>query len=274
MGYVSPAIKGFLKYDIFNPNLDMFVDVLLAEMTPAQRIEIPPDLMIKAFKKGKPKASALRIGEKMYLLSVAFGIDTFIAVAGSKNGKDLASIESLKSALKASKGKKPVLEYAEELVAMCGFVLSSKQVMESLAFTSLVSVTDIYKQVIPAVRRVPREKQTQFEEHRKALKALVKMFGHYEANKKRIPMDFGFSTAEWYAMLFFFDGEKKGTAFYNETFRYALAASRTNLKKALTRLTLDGFLIARGATHRRVYSLSAKGDKYLLDIFQKLILNY
>lgn len=274
MSTILPAKGGILKYDIFNPNLDMLVDMLLSEMTSAQRAEVPPDLMIKAFKKGKPKANSLRLGEKLFLLSAAFGLQSFIVVSGENNGKDLASPETLKTAIKASKGKKPILDFAEDMLAMTGFVVGDKEVIEALTFMRLISVNDIYRQVIPAVRRVPREKQTQFEEHRKSVRGIVKMFAQYEANKKRIPMDFGFATPEWYAMLFFFDGEKKGTDFYNETFRYAQAASRTNMQMALTRLTRDGYLIARGGTHKRVYSLSAKGDKAILDIFQKLILNY
>lgn len=252
----------------------MVLDMLLTEMSTSQRLEVPTELMIKAFKKGKPNAAGLRMGEKMYLLSVVFGRRVHIVVSGGENDKDLVSQEMLKAALKASKGKKPILEFAEEMFAVGGFVLGDKNVIESMAFMNLVSVTDIYKQVIPAVRRVPREKQTSFEEHRKALRTLVKMFMNYEANKKRISLDFKFATPEWYAMLYFFDGERKGTEFYNETFRYAHAASRTNMQIALKRLTDDGYLIARGHTHKRVYSLSSKGEKAVLDIFQRLVINY
>lgn len=267
--------KGIIRYDVYNPNLDIMLTELVQEMTEVQRINLPKDITNKLFRRGNLSIGNLRINEKMYLLSSVFKRQVAIVVSGKPDSQEGVNPVDFTKMLKASKGKASTLEVAEELYTEGVFVIGDKDLMESIGFSRLICCTDIWRTVIPAVRRKPKlGKITKFEEHRRAFKSIVAMYGNYESNKRRITMDFGFSMPEWYAMLHFYDSEKKGTSFYADRFKLSLAASRSNMKNALTRLVRDGYLSARGGTLKRLYTLTAKGEEAMLNIFDKIVLNY
>jgi hypothetical protein len=274
MSHFIPEARGLLKYDIYNPNLDLYLETMLTHMTPAQRDLIPTELIRKAFKNGKPNVSGLRFGEAVFIASAVFQIPVYVVFGGSDSEHSVLAENILKKAHKVFSEKGSLADLSQDVHTLGGFVVGDKNVMESLAMMRLASCTDFYKQVIPVLRRRIKSTVARFEEHRAAYRKLVKLMVSYESKKRRIFLEFGFSQPEWYALLYFFDNEKKGYAFYGETFKFAIASSVTNMRKALTTLVQKGLLSTRGGSKRRTYIMTSKGERAMMDIFEKIILDY
>jgi hypothetical protein len=274
MAKFNPETRALLKYDIYNPNLDLYLENLIDNMSEEQRKQIPIELIRKCFKKGKPNVSALRFGEAAYLASAIFEIPVYVVFGGTNKEVSVLSENILKKAHKVYAEKASLGGVSEDLHTLAGFVVGDKNVMEALAMVRLASCTDFYKQVIPIIKRKPKATVTRFEEHRSAYRKMVKLMVSYESKKRKIFLDFGFSQPEWYALLFFFDNEKKGFAFYGETFKFAIASSVTNMRKALSSLVKKGILSTRGGSKRRTYILTSKGEKAMMEIFEKVIMDY
>lgn len=270
---MESARKGLMRYELYNENFSRWFNILIEGITAQQQNMIPKDLAKRLYDRSK---NPLQFHQQMYLISAVFGIPVVVLIGSKGEDGEGVKIPDLKEMLKTMKGKgKSTYEQAEQMFADFHFAVAGQDMIQGAMFTRLICATDIYKSVIPAVKRKTLGgKAAKFEEHRSALRFMIRMFTSYESNKKRISTDYGFSMAEWYALLFFYGEEKKGTTFYRETFKYAHAASQSLMKNALTRLVRDGYLTARGATHSRMYTTTAKGDDAILHIMDKLILNF
>jgi hypothetical protein len=274
MAHFNVGNRGLLKYDIYNPNLDMYLEEFLNTMSQEKRDKIPTELIRKCFKKGKANVSALRFGEAAFIASTVFDIPVYVVFGGKDKDAGIMAEDVLSQARKVYTAKGSITSLAEKIHTLAGFVVGDKNIVESLAMIRLAACTDYYKQVIPVMRRKARMAPARFEEHRTAYRKMVKLMMNYESKKKKIYLDYGFTSAEWYCMLFYFDVDKKGNAFYGETFRFAVAASQDNMRKALTTLTRRGMLTTRGGAKIRTYTLSAKGENAMLEIFEKIVMDY
>jgi hypothetical protein len=257
------------KYDINAENFTTYVQLLLDTMSASQRESIPEDIVVKIFKGSKFHAIKLNSMEKIFLLSTVFGKDVLILI-GDKSAEDIfVKPETIDVAVKVLKRKAPIVELSEQMQANAYFALAGKDMMETVGYMRLSSILPIWRTTIPAARRT-RRKETRFDHHRVAMKAMAKLMMDYSLRLSRMKLDHNFTHAEFYALLYFFHGEGKVSG-YKTMFKGLQGVRSAYQFRAITRLTREGYLIRRGVSKGTSYSLSAKGDEALIKIMEKLI---
>lgn len=263
-----------LKWDVESPNFDRLFFSELEKINEEQMGRLPNELAFKVFKEGGPEIKGLNFLQKLYIWNVAFRRPIMIVIDGEGEDERVLSIDDFTTALKAERGQVKARVVGEDLWSTASFVSGGNDLVQALGFQQLVCATDIHKVVAPLAKRGGQMKLSRFEEWRMSMNYLVKMQANYEANKRRMVMDFGITAPEWYALIHFYDGEKSGSSFYKDRFKYALQCSTTNMKKALTKLCSYQFLYTRGKTKKKLYSISPSGRDMVHKIFDKLFFNF
>lgn len=258
--------------EIYNEYFNLYFVEQLNSLTPYQRNLIPKELLFKIFQRGNVASSArLNFNERVWILTNVFDY-SFAMVISSKDG---IGPKDFKNAVKAQNGNLNNSELLEPMNINAAFVLGDKDLMKSLLYMNHVCTSPIYLLVKKEITANAENKpNTRFKDAKDRLATVSKLLINYEANKRRMAMDYGVDTCQWLALLFFSTGEKLGTEFYNETMRYSYNSSKVNLFKGLKSLYDKGYLDRRGTKFELRYSLTSKGISLFNSLMDKIVMKF
>jgi hypothetical protein len=266
------AAKSLKNAQLYNENFEHFFTEKLLTLTPEQRLSLPKELSFKLFKYGNEgSAEKLTFNEKFYMLQTVFQCDFVITVMDAENG---LSIADYTDALKAQKGKMLNGELLSKLRLKSGFALGGKELMQSITYISHVCCTSIYQLVKKHVPAANHKKNQDFVTEKLAFNKTLEFLRNYEGNKKLIAMNYGLSTPEWYALVYFSTNEAFAVDFYNRDYIYSYNSNKANLFKGVQRMHQQGYLIKRKAGNKDKYTISAKGMDLLNRIFNNILLKF
>lgn len=264
-------LKTLRNLDIYAPNFDYMLLQKINNMTPDQRELIPPELKFKIFKKKEASVDNMNFTEKMYLLSVCFKQTVIIATMDEDAN---ISAKEFKNVIEAQKGNLKNVDILEAMHVKGLFVQSDKELMRAWQYMNHLQGTDIYDLIKGAHPREASKRELKFKNYQRNIAGVVRAFANYESKKKDVLINFQISVPKLYALLYFYDGEKKGSDFYNIAFKHAYTSNRGDLSSALAELYQNGYLDRRGARKNMRYSITSRGIEFLIRILNKLIYNY
>lgn len=271
---MNRQLSDTLTYDIVSENFDLYFHNLLSGMTEQQRDSVDGKLARKVFKGKTLRVDKLTFPERAYILGSVFKRPLFVLIGNEGDAAEALSPSLFQAAANAYKGKDGAMgELAADVVDNGNFIIGTRELLDHLSMLRLVCATDIYRLVLPLQKRKLKPSANVAEFHA-ALKYNIRYLSHYEGQKKRMETDYGITLSEWYALLHYYSGEKSGSSFYKEAYLNAVQCNRTTKKKALTRLTMDGYLFRRGKTNKVQYSISPKGQDTVIKIFDRLVFNF
>lgn len=263
------ADKVWLKeLDFKEINFDHYLQMKLRDLPPDVMALVPPLLRQRIFRKKVITLVNVTIAEKLYLITEVLQKKWYVIIDGS--GENGLPINTLHRAMLNKRYKRPIYDTARSLVDDGLYIMGDKSLIESLSYTRLANSTYVYKTAIPAALRRD-EPNSQYKEHRKAYKGLVSMFARYEMSKGVIHDNFLLGVPEWCTMLYLSlveEGERVGLV---TAYRGAVGVKEATLIRALTKLMKKGLIECRGRGHKRLYSLTARGDLVILQIMQDII---
>ena len=267
------GVKKLIKaIDIYNPEFNFYFTEKLNMMTPEQRNLLPIELSNKIFKKKNvASAGALAFNEIIYILSVVFKQNITIVVQDDKHG---LSTKDFKASVEAQKGNITNGELLEKMQMKSAFILSDKQLMQSLLYMNQVNCGPLFTLLKEIISNNTHKRDKNYKGAKTRIEEIFKFLLNYETHKKRIATDFRLTMPEWYALLFFSTGEQLGNDFYNKHFKYSYNSDRISLFRGLNRLYKEGYLNRRGGAKEHRYSLSGSGINLLQRILDTIILKY
>lgn len=263
--------KTLRNLDVYVPHFDLILLELLNNMTAEQQELVPAELKFKIFKKKEASVEKMNVIEKMYLLSVCFKRAIVFSTFDPEKG---ISAKEFKSAIDAQRGNLNNSELLEQMKIPGLFVHSDKELMRSWQYMNHIQCSDIYELVKGAHPREMTKRETKYKLYQRNLSGVLRTFCNYESHKKDVIINFGISVPKLYALLYFYDGEKKGSDFYTIAFKHAYTSNRGDLGGALAELFQTGYLTRRGARKNMRYSITSKGIELLTRVMNKLIYNY
>lgn len=264
--------KPIKNVDIYNENFNNYFVEHLNRITPEQRGLIPEELNIKIFKRGNTaSAERLNFQEKMYILSVVFKRKVTLKIEDLENG---LTVKDYANAKKAQAGKYPNLQAAEDMRSHAAFVLADRDLMNAELYLNHLSSSNIYTLVKAIIPNTNHKIEKKYTENKAIIQRVFKFLENYESKKKRIRTDYQITMPEWYALVYFANGERLGLDFYDKDMKYAYSSNRRVLHRALQRLTEIGLLQRSGPLKSHKYKLTSRGINVLDRIFNNIILNY
>lgn len=263
--------KTLRNLDIYVPNFDDMLLRRLNSSTPEQRELIPAELKFKIFKKKDASVDQMNFTEKMYLLSVCFKQSIIISTLDEDAG---ISAKEFKNAIETQKGNINNRELLNNMQIPALFVQSDKELMRAWQYMNYVQCSEIYELIKAAHPREASKRETKYKTYQRNLAGVLRTIFNYESQKKDVIINFGLTAPKLYALLYFYDGEKKGADFYKVAFKHAYNSNRGDLSQAMAALHTDGYLIGRGARTNRRYAITSKGIELLTRVMNKLIYNY
>lgn len=261
------------KNELYDRNLEN----LLENITPEQKKQIPNQLLVKIFKNKAASVNTLSEQQKDYIYYFLFNKRIYKIVEDNERGMNIEEFIKARDTYSRNRQAKKMLTVPDATGDMHFygmFILGTKDLVDAMSYFWIVSHMPTFKLLSEVRKTAKRIKNSKMEQVKHHTINLVRMISNYEAVKKRIPMEYSLTMPEWYMLMFFYDGEKKGSTGYREKYIYAYSASKNNLAGALVRLTKDGFLDRRGKAGRATYSLTPKGKDIVDKILLKVILNY
>ena len=265
------ANKTLRNLDIYVPEFDYQLLCKIDNMTPEQKEQLPTELAFKIFKLGTASVEKLTFTEKMYILSVCFKQDIIIVTQDSETG---IGPKDFRDAVSAQRGKIKNGELLKNMQIPTLFVQGDKELMRALLYMNHIQCSEIFNIIRSANPRNKSKRELKFEGYQRALTNLIRMLTHYEGTKKNVIVNFNLSVPKLYALMYFFDGEKRGKDFYTVAFKHAYTSNRSDLGGALAELYQSGHLSRRGNRNTMRYAITSKGIELLTRILNKLIYNY
>ena len=265
------GVKNLRNLDIYVPNFDHHLNMMLDKITPEQKEAMPSELAFKVFKNGVGVVDKLNFTEKMFMLSTCFKQTIIIMTEAEDSG---VGVKEFRDAVKAQQGKIKNGELLDELKIPTVYIQADKELMRSLLYINHVQCSEIYNLIRAAHPKEFSKKEMKFREFQRALSGLFNTLMTYEGNKKKVIMQYNLDVPRLYALLYFYGGEQYGKDFYNVAFRHAYTSNRGDLSGALSILHRDGYLSRRGARSHLKYSITSKGIELLTKVINKLIYNY
>ena len=263
------------KYMYKNESFDKLLAHMLSEMTDDQKSKLPPDLVYKIFKSKDPNVNLLSDAQKDYILNTSFNKKIVKFILDEEKGLSIEQFFALKDVWRKKKGKEiNASVLAEQLCFEGEFVLADKDLYDAVSYAALVCYSPVFK-VIVNRRPVSKRAKQPNREFFTMVHNFMNMLVHYESYKRRFIMEFGLEgMSEWYCLIYFYTGEKKGSSIYLENFKYGYSTGEQKLKAAMTRLKNLGFLSARGSKKNNFVSTTPSGRMLVDKILTKYILNY
>jgi len=189
-------------------------------------------------------------------------------VIESQVGEEALSVEHYKD-FREQRVWNNVLSSEANLLLRDGvFVLGDRDLIRWLFHLNDVSISGAYNHCLK-VRNV--KPQNLFKE-RKSLMYFINMLLVYEGNKRRIIRDFGVNMAEFFCLLYFYDGSKKEVApIYEEILAGAIAVNKGTILRGLRQLHQKGYTERYGNGKKISYSITAMGINIVNDILVKYV---
>lgn len=263
------------RYNYKNDGFDMMLTALLDNITEEQKSLLPAELLHKIYRSTNPNVNLLSDSQKDYILATVFNKKVLKVIMDEENGITAEELMKLKDVWRKKKNAHVnASDLAENMSINGEFVLADRDLYEGISYMALVGYAPIFK-VVMAARRGAKKYKANNPDFKIWLDNITNMFGHYESNKKRLVTEMGLENlSEWYALLHFYSGEKKGSSLYKERFKYAFSTCAANLRIAMYRLKKEGYLDSRGAAKNAVVVCSPKGRAVVDKMLTKFILNY
>jgi DNA-binding MarR family transcriptional regulator len=264
-------MKRLDKYDFYNENFETYFNDKIDTITAAQKSLLSNELLSKLFKGPKKLAGSLSFKEKTYILNTCFSVETAIYIydPGMKiNKSDLVDVR------KANSGKMTNSELLENPRIQSGFVMSDKNLFQTLSYMNHIYTSEIYT-LFRGIRHLDRtNKDRNYARGKEVIGGVTDLVLKYEQYKKRIIMEFDLTPQRLYVLLYFSSGEKYGKHFFQRDFTYAFNSTARMLSGSVRQMHDLGYLIRRGDKHNYKYTLSSKGVALLDKIVSKVIDNY
>lgn len=263
-------------YDLKSTNFDKHFLELLDNITEEQKARIPRGLREKIWRRTgrySVNLSKLSMAEKWFVYVVALN-RTLVTIALGAEDDPVITKDTIETTIRNFRKKAKNKETAEGYMDKVMFFFGDADLMQGLGYGRLICASDVYKLLLPYRDMKKTKVDSKFEQHLKDMRWINKFLINLEKNKRRIATDYGLNIGEYYALLYFWDGEKVGSSFYKEVFVNAYAAGKVVLQKAMTRLIKDGYMMSRGRKNQQLVSLTAKGQDTIQQIFENLIFKW
>lgn len=258
-------------YDIYNENFESYFNAKIDNITSIQKSQLPNDLLSKLFKGKKRLSGMLSFKEKVYILHTCFDVHVQVYI----HDKDLElAPEDYKCVKEAKSGKMTNSELLERRRVQAGFVMSDKNLFQSLSYMNHIYTSEIYT-MFRSIDKLSRTiKDRNYARGKSVIAGVTDLILKYEQYKKRIIMENDLTPQRLYVLMYFSTGEKYGKHFFQRDFQYAFNSSARMLSGAVRYMTDMGYLIKRGDKGNWRYTLSTKGTVLLDRIISKVIDNY
>jgi hypothetical protein len=254
--------------DIRIPNLDEFLLGLLYAMTEEQKERIPSELLNRIYKKGSYSVDRLIFQDKVLLFSLVFKKHIAVVIEDERSS---LTVEQFLNALRIEYGKARTTDVASDLQVNGAFVFGPKEVMDGYSYMRLASCTDIFR-VVSKVRRLSKGvNQNNYHKWMAAMKYVTAMISAYEIHKGKIWKVHQIRQSEFYALLFFYHGEKPFKDLLSSDYLLAEAGSYAKLARAVTDCIKKGLLMRRGDARKYMCSITAEGKRRVDAIFERII---
>lgn len=263
------------RYRYKNEAFDRMLTGLLTNMTEEQKSKLPAELIHKIYRSKDPNVNGLTDAQKDYILSMGFGKRVVKLILDDDSSTTIQQFFALKDVWRKKKGSGiNAAAFAEQMAVDGEFVLTDRDLYDALSYQALICYSPVFKMVMNA-RKSSKNYRATNKDFALWIGQMVKMFAHYESNKKRLVQEFGLENmSEWYCLLYFYDGEKKSSSVYRDMFKYSFSAGVGNLKLALTNLKKKGLLDSRGGPRVNMSMISPKGKALVDKMLTKYILNF
>lgn len=260
--------KTLNSMDIYSPEFDHFLELKLENITPTQ-IELLEHAVQHKITKYKSKSiQYMTLAEKMHICSIAFSMPVVLSVMDEEKG---ISEKEFKNVVKAKTSKLKNSEALAKLEGNSIFVLSDRQVMDSLLYMNYMQTTDIYNLIRMNNPRVKGKRELEYNKKQQVLGGVIGTLVQFESLKRRVLEQNNINLPKFYGLLFFYKKERLCKDFYDEQFKYAYSKSRGDLSRGLAEMARNGLLSKRGTTIGLTYNITSKGIDLLVKILNKLL---
>lgn len=256
------------KFDFQAENFRRFFDYKAAQMTPAQKENLPTELLARIFRRdGKVTTKYLSFLQQLYVLSQAKLSNVFVFIEDVDNGIGMEEFMKFK---KKQNGRKFDFEQSEQYLAKGVMTLINKDVAEYITHLNSISLSGAMNYSLK-LKGTPKSKVPDREAE---FTYFTSLLATYEGNKKKMVRRDQLSIPEWYVLLYLADGEEKsGALIYQHKFADAYNSSRIQILNAFKKLTGLGLISKFGKTKKATYKITYLGKSKVSDIIKKYIFN-
>lgn len=255
-----------LDIDIWSENFDAWLADVLNKLSVEQRTRIPGLLFSKMHKKGRLEVQFLTFLEKLFVTSVVLNKPWTLSISADTGGINQETFSMLE---KKGFNNYDILQ-KQQLETF--FVMADTVLMKSMGYLSHVLNSDIFN-LVKNYRLQGAYKNKRHDEVTGSYQEMLQFLITYEGNKKLLAQKFRISIPQWYALLFFSQGERNVIDFYESSFRFAASGSKHQLRVSLYALEKQG-LVEKRKTTKTKYWLTTKGQQYVNEILSTVFLNY
>lgn len=255
------------KFDFQNENFRRFFDYKVSQMTPAQKQNIPTDILSRLFnKKGEVTRKTLSFLQMIYILSQSGLSNIMIVAEDYENGIGVEEFVRFKHKQKFTKTP---TEEGNEFIAYGAMTLVNKDVAEYLTHINAISLSGAmnYALKLKGTKKpnIP-DKETEFN-------YFTDMLTYYESNKKKMLKRDLISMPDWYVLLYLADGdEKKAVNIYAQKFSDALNSSKPQIIAALKKLAGQHYITVIGKSRNTKYKITPLGKSVIRELIKRYVI--
>lgn len=259
----------YTEFDVQTENFDGFFELTVNGMSPEQRNLIPENLKKKLISQtnGKLRPQKLSFTEKLFILQRAFNKKWYVVVEGQQ-GEEAMSMEHYQQFREQRVWNEVTSSEANLMLRDAVSIVGDKDLIKWLFHLNDLCVSGAYNYGLK-IRNVKPENL--FKE-RQALHYFIRMLLVYEGNKRRIVRDYSISVADFYCLLFFYEGQKnKASVIYEEVLLNAININKGIILKALRSLVDKKYIDRYGKGQDTTYAITSFGINIVNDILVKYV---
>lgn len=255
------------KFDFQADNFRRFFDFKVAQMTNAQKENIPAELLAKIFRRdGKITTKYISFVQQLYILAQSQLSNVFVCIEDRDSGIGMEEYTKFK---RKQNGRKSDAEQAEQYLAHGSMTLVNKDVAAYLTHLNAVS----FSRAMNYILKLKNTKQPLLPDLETEFIFITNVLANYEGSKKKMIRRDQLSMPEWYVLLYLCDGEEKGgAAIYRYKYLDAINASRLQILKAFKKLIAMNYIQGFGKTKKATYKITYLGKSKVTEMFRKYIL--
>lgn len=257
------------KFDLENDNFNQYTVQALKVVTESQLNELPPDLRYKVYRNGLDpnpnNTSKLGFLAKLFLLWRTLRKRWFIVIEDEANGMTPEQFLEYRNITKPGDVS---MRDAEDLSNSGAFVLANKELADTFAGINFVSTSNAYNYAT----KVKNMKSGKTSSYGKEMTYLMKVITNYEANRKKMLLDFGLNMSEWLVLVSLYHGEEMNCApLYKKIFKHSFNSSSTNIKLAFGTLQQKNLIKKYGTNRDALMQITPLGKLKVNEMASKFI---
>jgi len=194
-----------LRFNIECENFDLYFEKMVSNMGPADKGQLPRDLLFKIFQRGfaydAKSTNKLGFLAKLYILLKSLNKRWILIVEDENNGLTEGQFLSLKATLKKEGN---TVEVANEFISSGTFVLGGKELMDAYGRLNSLSISPAYNFLV----KNKNQNKGKIVEYRAQMEYIARFLSFYESNKKRWVMSTGVSMPEFLILTFIYHGRE------------------------------------------------------------------